>query len=158
MATALAVEQPAVVLGPEQGERLSYRGVEIVFKSPAGSAEGWTVLDYTMAPRQFGAPLHYHRELIESFYVLSGKLWLRAGDQEIDGGPGTFVLVPPGVLHSFANRTDEPARFLCHASNRNHKTFLTQLFHLATTLPSWPPSDPGEIIRLGERYDTVYVL
>jgi hypothetical protein len=71
-------------------------------------------------------------------------LWFRVGGQEINGGPGTFVSVP-GVLHSFANRMDEPANF----------AFLTELSHLALTLPSWPPD---EIIRLGERYDTVEVL
>ena len=27
-------------------------------------------------------------------------------------GPGTFVLVPPGISHTFANRTDHVARFI----------------------------------------------
>ncbi len=31
--------------------------------------------------------------------------------EEIVAGPGTFVLVPPGLRHDFSNRTDEIARF-----------------------------------------------
>ena len=32
--------------------------------------------------------------------------------EEIVAGPGTFVLVPPGVRHTFANRGDAVARFV----------------------------------------------
>ena len=147
----------SIVFGEREGERISFRGVDIVFKSPVEAGDGWTVLDYTLPAKQFGAPLHYHRELIESFYVLSGKLWFRLGDQEIEAGPGAFLLVAPGTLHSFANRTETSVRFLAHASSAAHKTFLCELFQMAQSQPIWPPKDPGQIIRLGERYDTVYV-
>ena len=33
-------------------------------------------------------------------------------DERVVAGPGTFVLVPPGVLHTFANDSDEPVRML----------------------------------------------
>ena len=33
-------------------------------------------------------------------------------DEEIVVSPGTFVLVPPGVLHTFANRTASVARIV----------------------------------------------
>jgi oxalate decarboxylase/phosphoglucose isomerase-like protein (cupin superfamily) len=36
----------------------------------------------------------------------------RLGEREVDAGPGTVVCVPPGVVHTFANRTDAPVRFL----------------------------------------------
>lgn len=155
MSQTIAID-PIVRL-PREGERLSFNGVEILFKSPCGAADGWTVLEYTMPARQFGAPLHYHRELTESFYVLSGTLWLRAGDREINAAAGAFVLVPPGTLHSFANRTDAPVKFLAHASDARHKHFLVQLLELVESEPVWPPTDPAAIVKLGLRYDTVYV-
>ena len=148
---------PSIVFAEGEGERISFRGVDIVFKSPLEAGDGWTVLDYTLPARQFGAPLHYHRELVESFYVLSGTLWFRLGDQKIEAGPGSFVLVTPGTLHSFANRTDSPVRFLAHASNAEHKRFLCELFRMAQSESVWPPKDPSHFVRLGERYDTVYV-
>ena len=33
-------------------------------------------------------------------------------DGDVDAPPGTFVLVPPGTHHTFANRGDEPVRML----------------------------------------------
>jgi mannose-6-phosphate isomerase-like protein (cupin superfamily) len=33
-------------------------------------------------------------------------------DDEVVAGPGTFVLVPPGVRHGFSNRTDTVVRIL----------------------------------------------
>ena len=146
-----------IVLAPNQGERLAFRGVEILFKSPAESRDGWTALEYTMPPRQFGAPLHYHRELTESFYVLNGNLWMRVGDREITAEPGSYVLIPPGTIHSFANRTCQPVKFLAHASDARHKAFLEHLLRIAKSEPSWPPADPSAIVKLGRRYDTMYV-
>jgi AcrR family transcriptional regulator/quercetin dioxygenase-like cupin family protein len=54
----------------------------------------------------FGPPLHTH-EWAESFYVLEGQFEFQrvAGDriETITGGPGTTVVVPPGVPHAFRN-------------------------------------------------------
>lgn len=66
----------------------------------------------TVAPRSSGPDLHEHDLEDDSFYVLDGELVFSVDGDEVSAGPGTFVLVPPGVPHSFANRTDEPARFV----------------------------------------------
>jgi len=44
--------------------------------------------------------------------LLEGELVFEVEGEEIVAGPGTFVLVPPGVEHTFANRGDTAARFL----------------------------------------------
>jgi mannose-6-phosphate isomerase-like protein (cupin superfamily) len=149
--------QPPVTLQDGEGERISFGGVEITFKSPLGDDDGWTVLDYGLPAHQFGAVLHYHNVLVESFYVLEGEIWFRIGDREITLGPGGFALVPAGVAHSFANKTDAPARMLAHASSSDHKRFLCELFDLIQREPVWPPADPSKIIELGKRYDTFYL-
>jgi len=46
------------------------------------------------------------------FYVLAGTLTLHRGDREIEAGLGTFACVPPGVVHTFRNDSDRPARLL----------------------------------------------
>jgi mannose-6-phosphate isomerase-like protein (cupin superfamily) len=147
----------SVILTGSEGERFSFGGFEIIFKSPIGSDQGWTVLDYTMPAKQSGVPLHYHRNVIEYFFVISGELWMRVGDQEVTAGPGSFILVNPGAPHAFANRTDSPVRFLGHASSPQHKAFLCEIFRLAQTEPVWPPQDRSKIVRLGEIYDTIYL-
>ena len=37
---------------------------------------------------------------------------MTVGDREIDASAGSYILVPPGVMHTFANVSNEPVRFL----------------------------------------------
>jgi mannose-6-phosphate isomerase-like protein (cupin superfamily) len=67
----------------------------------------------TMAPGREGPPAHVHDAEDDAFYVLDGELTFMVGeDREVAAPAGTFVLVPPGVRHTFANRTAEPVRIL----------------------------------------------
>jgi quercetin dioxygenase-like cupin family protein len=61
-----------------------------------------------------GAEPHFHREHVDAFYVVDGELTFRVGPAltPVQAGPGTFVLVPPGVIHAFDNDSDSVARWL----------------------------------------------
>ena len=59
-----------------------------------------------------GPPLHVHPGEDDAFYILEGEIVMIVEDEEIVVGPGTFVLVPPGVAHTFANRTRAAARIV----------------------------------------------
>jgi hypothetical protein len=45
-------------------------------------------------------------------FVLKGELVFVFDGEEVVAGPGTFLLVPPDVPHSFHNRSDQAARFV----------------------------------------------
>jgi mannose-6-phosphate isomerase-like protein (cupin superfamily) len=66
----------------------------------------------TMAPGRDGPPIHDHRNEDDAFYVLDGELTFQVEGEEILAVAGTFVLVPPGLRHTFANRGDVVARML----------------------------------------------
>ena len=66
----------------------------------------------TMAPGKHGPPPHIHEYEDDAFYVLDGELTFLLGEKEILAPAGTFVLVPPQVEHTFANRTQGPVRIL----------------------------------------------
>jgi mannose-6-phosphate isomerase-like protein (cupin superfamily) len=66
----------------------------------------------TMAPERHGPPMHVHDDEDDAFYVLEGEVAFLLADGEVAASAGTFVLIPPGVEHTFANRTGEPARML----------------------------------------------
>ena len=59
-----------------------------------------------------GVDPHYHERHSDSFFVLDGKLEIHAGDEVVDAVPGTYVLVPPRVVHYFRNVSDAPVRLL----------------------------------------------
>jgi quercetin dioxygenase-like cupin family protein len=61
-----------------------------------------------------GAEPHVHREHADAFYVLEGELTFRIGPEleRVTAPAGTFVAVPPGVVHGFDNDGTERTRFL----------------------------------------------
>jgi quercetin dioxygenase-like cupin family protein len=65
-----------------------------------------------IAPRRNGPPSHQHPAEDDAFLILEGELTFGAEGRDIVAGPGTFVLIPPGVEHTFRNDTDEPVRML----------------------------------------------
>ena len=46
---------------------------------------------------------HVHEAEDDAFYILEGELTFTLAGDEVSAGPGTFVLVPPGVEHGFRN-------------------------------------------------------
>jgi mannose-6-phosphate isomerase-like protein (cupin superfamily) len=44
-----------------------------------------------------------HADRAEIFYVLEGTYRFYVADQTVEGGPGTFIINPPGVPHGFNN-------------------------------------------------------
>jgi mannose-6-phosphate isomerase-like protein (cupin superfamily) len=65
-----------------------------------------------LAPGRHGPEAHIHDDEDDAFYVLDGDLQFVIEEQEIPAGPGTFVLVPPGVMHTFMNPTSSPVQML----------------------------------------------
>lgn len=56
---------------------------------------------------------HLHPAMEERFAVVAGRAAWRLGGEggsTVEGGPGTIVTVPRGVVHLAWNPTDEPVR------------------------------------------------
>jgi mannose-6-phosphate isomerase-like protein (cupin superfamily) len=103
----MSAERVVVVL-PGDGRRVG----NVEFLARTADTPRFNLSIVTVQPRREGPPLHAHDTEDDAFYMLDGELVFSADGEEVDAGPGVFVLVPPGVVHGFANRTDEPARFL----------------------------------------------
>jgi len=70
-----------------------------------------SLLEFEVRPGGGVSP-HFHKLHSDSFYVLEGELEFHVGDEVVAGGPGTYALAPPGVVHFFRNVGDVPARAL----------------------------------------------
>lgn len=66
----------------------------------------------TLPSRTSGPPAHRHLAEQESFEVLEGRVSVRLGRTWREVEPGESVVVPPGMVHAFANRTDREARMI----------------------------------------------
>ena len=63
-------------------------------------------------PHSDGPPPHIHESEDDSFYILEGELTFTVAGKEVVAESGTFVLVPPGLEHTFANRGGVEARVI----------------------------------------------
>jgi quercetin dioxygenase-like cupin family protein len=93
-----------IVLGPGEGERVGRNVVK-------AARPELSLLEFEVQPGAEVQP-HLHRGHSDSFYVLEGELEFRAGDEVVIAPAGSFVLSPPGVVHSFRNPGSVPARAL----------------------------------------------
>ncbi len=74
--------------------------------------EHLTLTDFDYGPGQRGASPHVHHDHSDAFLVVEGELEITFEDGPLRAPAGTFVLIPPGVIHSFDNSSDAAARFL----------------------------------------------
>jgi quercetin dioxygenase-like cupin family protein len=102
----------AIVLGPGEGEVIiDTPERSIVLKA---ALEQLTLSEFRYGPGQRGPVPHIHHRHTDGFYVLEGELQVLLGHEwhRLVAGPETLVLIPPGVLHTFANDSEADARFL----------------------------------------------
>jgi len=149
----MPIEQP--YLAPGEGEQVSLRGTEVVFKAAGERAGGGpTVLEFIAAPG-FATGDHVHRTIEEIFCVLDGEFAIRAGEWSGSVGPGGVVRVPPGMVHGFGNPGSAPATLLLLISPAGvHEGYFREL---AAILAKPGAPDTAAIGTLRARYDTEQV-
>jgi quercetin dioxygenase-like cupin family protein len=70
---------------------------------------------------------HIHKEHLDAFYILTGELNFGIGPEveRVIAKPGTFVLAPPDVVHTFRNDGPAEATWLnFHAPSKGFANFL----------------------------------
>ena len=88
--------------------------------------------------------------MTDVFYVLEGELTFDLGGEQRTLGPGSFVLVPPGVVHTFANPGPAPARFLSIYQPAGNEQYLKEAVKRITDGRAWSPAEMAEV---ASRYD-----
>jgi mannose-6-phosphate isomerase-like protein (cupin superfamily) len=135
-------------------------GGEIVVAGPiririledGGSTAGrLAVVELTIAPKSNGPPQHRHAAHDEGFYVVSGAARFTVGATTYDATPGTFVVVPPGAPHTFANPGEVPAVVLNTLTPDLYVQYFRDLRDLTSPDGSIPP---GALTAAMARYST----
>jgi quercetin dioxygenase-like cupin family protein len=131
----------AVILLPGEGERIAAGASTAVMKATAETTGGaFSMSEATFPAGMNGPPPHAHRHTTDTFYVLEGTLHMRVGDSEIDASAGSYILVPPGIVHTFANISDERVRFLNISAPGGLEKYLRDLADAmrSGTMPGTP--------------------
>ncbi len=135
------------------GRSFALMGSSLTFKYEPEVDGGGPMAFEHRCPPGMGVPTHSERNH-EAFYVLEGTL-----DVEVEGetyrlGPGDFLGLPPGVVHSLHNSGPDPARVLTIVSpGSGHARFFSTLGEriddpLHPPQPSGPP-DLERVLRVG---------
>ena len=93
------------------GERFAASWIPLA-KHGGGSQLGVNLIE--LPPGKVSCPFHHHLREEEHFYVLSGQVVLRSGDDRHPMAEGDYVCFPAGtgVAHAFENPHGEPCRLL----------------------------------------------
>ena len=145
----------ASAVGPGEGQTIEIGQVRLTVKEDGSRTRGTlAVVEFAAEAAFHSPPLHLHYEHEEGFYVLEGELEFTVGDQKLRAPAGTFVMVPIGVPHSFANLYDAPVRFL---GTFTPDFYLRYFEEVAPLFASGPP-DPAALSQVMARYATEAVL
>jgi quercetin dioxygenase-like cupin family protein len=109
-----------------------------------------SMMDNTVKPRAGGPPLHRH-DFDEAFYILEGELVFQVEDELITKRAGEMAFAPRGVTHTYANQTDEPARFVLVCTPAGLERYFGRL---AAELageepPAWAMQEIPKVERVG---------
>lgn len=112
-----------VLIGPGEGEDLG-RNFLIL-----GGRDELVLTEFNYPPGEDGPRRHIHRHHADAFYVLDGRLRITLDEEDVVLDPGAFVLIPPGVIHSFGNPDPQPGRYLnLHAPGCGFDEYLRGRF------------------------------
>jgi uncharacterized cupin superfamily protein len=62
----------------------------------------FAVVEHPIEPGRLVLP-HVHQHEDEYSYVLEGTIGARVGDREVVAGPGSYLIKPRGLMHTFWN-------------------------------------------------------
>ena len=107
-------------------------------------SDGGLALIDEMVADGFGPALHIHDTFDEGFYVVAGELTFQVGDDIVTGGSGSFIWIPRGTPHTFANLSGHPARTLVLCAPAGFESHFDRLIANATGTAAPAERSPAE--------------
>ncbi|WP_269537197.1 quercetin 2,3-dioxygenase [Cerasicoccus fimbriatus] len=117
------------------------------FKSTGAETNGaHALLEMNVNPGS-GTPPHQHLAEDEMFYVVEGQLTVSVGNEHIVAGPGSYVAVPKGVTHAWANESDDVVKALVFLVPAGFEQFLMRIGEEITDANPTPPPVTDAMIQ-----------
>jgi mannose-6-phosphate isomerase-like protein (cupin superfamily) len=73
-----------------------------------------------------GPPPHHHEDADECFFVTAGRLGVMLGDTWTSLGPGEYMNVPRGTVHSFRNEGTDDVRVITGFEPQGFEQFFLE--------------------------------
>jgi mannose-6-phosphate isomerase-like protein (cupin superfamily) len=100
------------VVEPNKGKHIAVAGdINTILASKEDTGGTYSFIEAKVFPG--GGPVpHIQTREHEGFYIIEGQLTFYVDGEIIEAKPGAFVNVPPNVLHSFKNETNETTKII----------------------------------------------
>jgi len=148
----ITIHHPVVVHRDEGHHHHFFNHLGTVKVASGEAPSGLTAVEF-VGPRDFGAPLHLHREEDEMFYVVEGEVAYTAGEEEHLVGPGAVVMIPAGTPHTFQILSEEARLFTITAGSSLEPAFDVFVKEMGEELdepviPAPIDIDPGHVAMM----------
>jgi catechol 2,3-dioxygenase-like lactoylglutathione lyase family enzyme/quercetin dioxygenase-like cupin family protein len=132
-----------------------FLGTLAVLRNPAGAPRTPVVLELTVPPGG-SPPQHVHDTLDDSFFLLDGEVVVRCGGRTLLARPGSYVVLPHGVDHTFRVTSSVPARLLLVHADDSFLSFVETLGRPTTEhslpLPGAVDIDVDTVVRVSAEH------
>ena len=127
---------------PAAADQLWFLDAFVTVRVPTSTGQdGLSVLEHWM-PHGSSAPWHRHRTEDELFHILEGEYRLKIQDQEQRVGPGSIVLAPKGIPHTYRVESPQGGRCLTISGRGDFERFVRSVSHPAARRELPPPAGP----------------
>ena len=155
----------AYLIGPNDGR--SILNDFVIFKlGGAQTGQNLAIVVHVLAPGELGAPMHTHSKEDEYSFVLEGELTALIGGELVKAMPGSLVLKPRGLPHTFWNQGASPLRLLEIISPSEFEHYFDELAAILASGRGQPDTgalrglegryglemDLGSVATIGQRY------
>lgn len=106
------IKKTVKIVEPDKGRHVGIANdINTILASKEDTEGTYSILEIKVFPN--GGPLpHIQTREHEGFYIIEGQIVFDINGKRIEANPGTFVNVPPGILHSFKNEKDKVAKMI----------------------------------------------
>jgi quercetin dioxygenase-like cupin family protein len=138
-----------ILRGPKDGKSVSMGGIGVVFKLFGKDTGGaFSIVEHPIRPKAL-VPPHMHADEDEFSFVVKGKVGARIGDHVLVAGPGSYILKPRNIPHTFWNPGQTMARLVEIISPPGFENFFDEASKMFQGVP-----DPGKMKELAAKYHT----
>lgn len=138
------------LIRPDAGHTAEKIDFAAFHKVQSALTEGrFAIVEHPIAPGVLAAPMHAHSREDEFSILLEGQIGFRIGEEEAVAGPGTVVVKPRGILHTFWNGGDQPARLLEIISPAGFEAYFDELVPILSRRDAHGQPDIGALMALG---------
>lgn len=149
--------QQATIRLPGEGDSVSLMGEHYTIKVRGADTNGaFGVVEAVLPPGIQGPPAHINTREVENIYVVDGTLTFVLNGDTVQAPAGSYVSIPPGVVHTWFNQEDTPVKAFGFVTPAGFETFFQDQADLLASMPPGSP-DPHKMQDLLDKYGLVVV-